>query len=708
MRQPGTTHYAGLLACALLCGGTGSTAEEIGWDLPTLNTLGVPGLLDMPSAHTMEDADASVTVSAFRNTQRNTFHFQITPRVSGVFRYSYIDNFVGRGAFYDRSFDLRYVLAEETRTRPAVTLGLQDFGGTGVYGGEYVVATKTVGRWRATGGLGWGRFGSRKGFDNPLGVIDSRFDTRPGQDPGGDTGQLDVDHWFRGDAAFFGGVQYLASERLVLTAEYSSDAYEDEAQNTGFQAQTPLNFGATYRYDTGVDLRAAYLYGETLALQLSYTLNPKDRTRTTGGIEPAPLPVTPRPKARLDDLGWTEEPNARSILEDNTAKVFEGAGLRLERMSVSARSARVFVRNLTYSSPAQAVGRAARLLSFVLPASVETFHIVTVTDTGLPAAEVTLQRRDMETLEYAPDNAWTAYARAQIEDAAATALPQPPPRDGTFNWGFGTYIDYSLFDPSAPVRADYGLSLSAGYEPLPGLTFSGIVKQRVGGNLDGARPSDSAIQRVRTDGNLYAAATDLSLAQLVGSYAFRPAPAVYSRLSLGYFEQMYAGVSGEVLWKPIDSAVAFGVEVNHVWQRDFDQDFDLRDYNVTTGHASAYLQMANGFHLQVDGGRYLAGDWGGTVALDREFKNGVKIGAFATLTDVSFDDFGEGSFDKGLRFTVPVSLITGKPSRQNISRVIRPTLRDGGARVDVPGRLYEDVRDYDTPALAAAWGRFWR
>ncbi|MED5568670.1 MAG: YjbH domain-containing protein, partial [Chloroflexota bacterium] len=36
---------------------------------------------------------------------------------------------------------------------------------------------------------------------------------------------MDAEHWFRGDAAFFGGLQYAASDRLLLSAEYSSDGY---------------------------------------------------------------------------------------------------------------------------------------------------------------------------------------------------------------------------------------------------------------------------------------------------------------------------------------------------------------------------------------------------------------------------------------------------------------------------------------------------
>ena len=43
----------------------------------------------------------------------------------------------------------------ETRLLPAISLGVQDFIGTGVFSGEYVVGTKTIGPLKASVGLGW-------------------------------------------------------------------------------------------------------------------------------------------------------------------------------------------------------------------------------------------------------------------------------------------------------------------------------------------------------------------------------------------------------------------------------------------------------------------------------------------------------------------------------------------------------------------------
>jgi hypothetical protein len=171
---------------------------------------------------------------------------------------------------------------------------------------------------------------------------------------------------------------------------------------------------------------------------------------------------------------------------------------------------------------------------------------------------------------------------------------------------------------------------------------------------------------------------------------------------------MYGGVSSELLWKPQNSRLALGAEVNWTKQRAFDDMFGFRDYDVATGHLSAYYQFDGGFMGQIDVGRYLAGDTGATVTLAREFDNGWKIGAFATLTNVSSEDFGEGSFDKGISLTIPIDWITGKPERRAINTTIRPVQRDGGARLAVPGRLYETVRGQQASALDASWGRFWK
>ena len=170
---------------------------------------------------------------------------------------------------------------------------------------------------------------------------------------------------------------------------------------------------------------------------------------------------------------------------------------------------------------------------------------------------------------------------------------------------------------------------------------------------------------------------------------------------------MFGGVSGEMLWKPVNSRLALGVEVNYVRQRDFDQRFGFQDYDVVTGHVSAYYELGGGYIGQVDVGQYLAGDKGATFTLSREFENGWRVGGFFTLTDVTAEEFGEGSFDKGINLTIPLGWFLGQPSRQRISTTIRPVQRDGGARLNVPGRLFEQVREGHRESLSESWARVW-
>ncbi|PQO24263.1 YjbH domain-containing protein [Rhodobacteraceae bacterium WD3A24] len=676
--------------------------------------FGTPGLVDMPSALSRPDGEIASTLAYFPGTTRGTLTFQITPRLSGSFRYSRIERPAFDDTLYDRSFDLQYRLLDQGRYMPAVAVGLRDFLGTGVYSGEYVVATRQVTPdLRITGGIGWGRLGSYNGFDNPLGALDERFETRPGGFSGRG-GQFEIDQLFRGDAAFFGGVEYQLTDRVGLVAEYSSDAYATESAPGGdFEHRSPFNFGVNYRMGDNLTLAGYYLHGSQVGVQATIALNPSQPPHD-GALGEAPVPVQPRPARATGDgwnTGWTEQSDAPDILADNLAGRLEDEGVELAGLEVSATAVRVRFRNNERDAEPQALGRIARALSRTMPASVETFILVPERN-GVALPSTTLQRSDIEALEFAPGGAEAIRRRADFGDAGrlsfqgrAADVAQTP----RFSWSIDPYTTFGLFDPDAPVRGEIGVEAEASYRLARGLYVSGAVRKRVVGNLDDIeRESNSVLPHVRSDHALYAEQGDPSLSRLLVEHFARPGENLYSRLSVGYLERMFAGASGELLWAPSDSRLALGVEINHVWQRDFDLGFGVQDYDVTTGHASAYYDFGNGFHGQIDTGRYLAGDWGATIALDREFANGWRVGAFATFTDVSAEEFGEGSFDKGLRFTVPLSWFTGEPTRSSRSATIRPLTRDGGARLSVPNRLYETVRDYRAGDLERSWGTFWQ
>ena len=694
------------------------TAAALAWPVAAVpenltttlsNTYGTPGgLIDMPTAEMAPDGQLNSTIAYFDGSSKTTLTFQLTPRLSGSFRYAGTDNLTPQfSTFYDRSFDLRFRVFNETDWTPAVAVGLQDFVGTGLLGGEYIVATKSIGdRLRVTGGMGFGRLGSYNSFGSN--------GMRPGFNPLSTGGELSVDDWFRGDYSFFGGASFDVTDRLTFSAEYSSDAYDNEVAVGIFERKTPWNFGATYRVTDDVHLSAYSLHGSEFGARINLTLNPKNAP-APGGAEQAPVPVAVRPAGAAADLGWTTDPSNTQVVTDAVNRSLDRDKIDLEGINISGTSAHVRILNQTYDANSQALGRTLRNLSRSLPASVETIH-VTMMSRGIPVSTMTMRRSDIERLENAP--ASDALAAAQFSDPLRFSdFPEPlPGMYPKFNWSLGPYVRTSLFDPAEPIRADAGARLKASYEFGGGWVAQGSVSQKLVGNLDEiTQVSNSVLPHVRSDTAQYVKTDGPVIDNLTLAKYFRPAEDFYGRVTVGYLESMYAGVSAEVLWKPVNSRLAFGVEANYVEPREFDKLLGFRSRTTpggviprSSGHVSAYYDFGNGFHGQLDAGRYLAGDWGATVSLDREFANGWKVGAFMTKTDVSSAQFGEGSFDKGIRLTVPLSWATGTPTQKKTSMVLKPITRDGGARLSVQGRLYESVRGAHQPEVAKSWGKFWR
>lgn len=681
------------------------------------NIYGTPGgLIDMPTAEMAPDGQISTTVSAYgagnNLTTRTTLSFQVLPRLSASFRYSGIGGLApdpGRPTFstlYDRSFDLRFRLVDEGRYMPAVALGLQDFIGTGVYGGEYLVATKSFGeRVRVTGGIGWGRFGSSGAFGST--------GTRP-TSLLGEGGIPTYDRWFRGDVAAFAGLSYAATDKLSFGVEYSSDGYDREVRDRALDRDSSFNFTASYRASEALSFSAYSIYGSEVGASVTISLNPRNPA-IKGGAEGAPLPVAPRAPGSGNDLGWTTDTARQTGARDTLASLLEREGIALHAMDLEQRSAHVQIRNERYGQSPQALGRTARAMTRSLPASVEVFTITQMVE-GQPSGSVTFRRSDLEQLENAP--AVDMLAVTEMGDGLAYSNGAVLSEDAypRFEYGIGPFLRFSVFDPDNPVRFNAGIQARAKYHIAPGWVASGSISQKVIGDLDSvALPGTSGLPRVRSNVSRYSQTDTPTLDHLTLAKYGRPAKDLYSRFTVGYLERMYAGASAEVLWKPVNSRLALGAEVNYVQPREFDQQFGLRTRSTDSGtipewngHVSAYYDVGYGFHGQLDVGQYLAGDFGATVSLDRVFANGWSVGAYATKTDVSSSTFGEGSFDKGIRIEIPLAWGVGTPTMQKSKTVLQSLSRDGGARLDVDGRIYDKIKETHAPSVAKTWGRFWR
>jgi hypothetical protein len=262
-----------------------------------------------------------------------------------------------------------------------------------------------------------------------------------------------------------------------------------------------------------------------------------------------------------------------------------------------------------------------------------------------------------------------------------------------FSWSLFPQFRQQLFDPLNPLGVQFLLGAAAEVELAPGLSVLGLVESNLFDDFNVTRTSDSVLPHVRSDFVNYFSKGKNGLAQLDVSYRFRLTPNVYAFARAGFLESMFAGVGGEVLWRPEGQRWAVGADAYQVWQRGFTRLFSTQNYNTLTGHINFYYASPwHDLNLMVSAGRYLAGDTGVTVQVTRRFASGVEIGAFLTRTNVSAADFGEGSFDKGIIIRIPLDFVVPVNTTASFSMDLRPLQRDGGQRLLGDAILYDETR----------------
>ncbi len=705
-----------LMASVSLALATPAVAQSTSTTTPIFSHYGGVGLIKTRSARMSPDSTLNAGIAWNREQQRYSLTFQAAPWLETTFSYSGFEG-IRTGDTFDRQFDIKVRLWEESLYLPEVAVGLQDFLGTGVFAGEYIVASKRLGPLDLSLGVGWGVLASRRVARNPLGELSDRFKTRDGFS--GQGGEVNIGDYFSGrDIGLFGGVVYTTPIKgLSVIAEYDSDS---NSQVVGLDDNSPFNFGLVYEPLEGVQLGASYLSGDEFALSAHFATQTGEWARDNPPGDPAPAFYV---REEFDDSAGGQDgliapiqpllstPVGRDVLSETLRENLSREGITLMRSQVGTDAIRIVVANNRYRSYAKAAGRAARVLSRFAPNEIEQFQIA-FDQSGLETAELLLNRSQLERsaaeIGYSISPPSLAFAYITAGSAPVDGPIEDFNKYPDFNWSIGPDVRLNTFDPDDPLRAQLDLEATASLEVARGLIFNAALGTDLIGNFDNTtRQSDSVLPRVRTEFSRYNEETDIGLYRLTGEYYFNPAPNVSAKLTAGFIEQMFAGAGGELLYRPQNSRLAFGAEAFYVKQRDFDTLFSFRDYEVATGHLSVYYDTPyNNWNVAVHAGRYLAGDWGGTLELKRRFANGWEIGAFATLTDVPFEDFGEGSFDKGISLRIPFDWGLPRDTKSAGRITLRPVQRDGGQRLAVPGRLFDVTQPTSRGEVASQWATF--
>ncbi len=643
--------------------------------------LGVTGLIDIPTARMMRDGDFATSLVYQDRADIYSLTYQATPWLETTFRYTVFNEF-----FYaDRSYEAKFKLLDESPYFPALAVGIRDILGTGILGSEYIVGSKKWGNFDVSLGVGWGRLADRGDFKNPFRALGESYAVRDADF--GKGGEVEVDTFFRGpDVGFFGGVEYqIPNWPAKLMVEYNPDEYRWEVARGGAKPKSPMSYGVSYDVLPGVNIALSQQHDDDFAVRITATLaTARDFPR---------FPVKARKLAR--DYGLDEAPEGYDFAtwHDRLRYDMGRYGLVFYEGKLEGDRAILKIGNARFPLWPDAAAQAFLLADLNLPPEIEIVDLIIVED-GHPVHTLA-SRRYRPTDEYYGGTFGDQISILHGRDLDAPKFVNPlawrlPPLDVTLANRF------QFFDPTEPIRYQIYASLKSS------LRLNKNTRVKVGYALDlknsfesVSTTSDSQLPPVRTDIGRYLREGQSGIHHFYVEQRDHIAPQILYRAYAGILENMYSGVGGEVLFQPHSSRVAVSASANWVKKRAYDRQFDHLDFETHTAFVSAFWATPfYNYDVGVHMGRFLAGDVGAAFEVRRTFANGFTMGAFATLTDVSAEEYGEGSFDKGLFFKVPFAALFGKNTRGSYSTRLRSLQRDGGQRLEnFSGNIWFNIRE---------------
>ena len=668
-----------------------------------------------------DDGDIAFTASYNSPYSRYNLTVQPLPWLESSFRYINVSNIrygalnvSGRQSYKDKSIDFKVRLWQESRSIPEVAFGVRDLGGTGFFSSEYLVANKNFGPVDASVGFATGYIGNRGDFTNPLASIDDRFkDRRPIAKSNINTaGRFGLSNMFKGPVGIFGGVTYQTPiDQLLLKVEYDGNDYRREPRENNLRQRTPFNVGVVYVPNRNLELTAAWERGDAAMFSLTFRGNPGFSSSAPKPFDPPPKPIHASQTMDARDgaeLRTGASVTAEKASHEDVATVVDwaavagelqnNAGIRVERISRRGTELYVDGYQTRFLHAAKGLGRASRVFANATGDEYDWYTLRT-TRLGMPIIDTSVKRSAL--LGYLDGSISENVLRRSIEMSAPGELAretlyqsQQRPYGGGFNVGYRQ----NLGGPDGFILYQIAANYSGSLLIKDNIWLTGTVSGNLINNYDKFKyNAPSRLPRVRTDLRKYMVTSDITMPNLQFNVAGRLAPDLYGIAYAGYLEWMYAGVGGEVLYRPTGEQWAIGANLNRVQQRDFDQRWGLRDYKITTGHATLYYSFDARERIvgSLSVGQYLAGDKGATLDIARVFNNGVTMGAYATKTNVSARDFGEGSFDKGIYFSIPLDGILPRSTRGRAAFNWNPLIRDGGAMLGRKYSLYGLTGDRD-------------
>ncbi len=670
---------------------------------PSSSNYGNTGILEMPNARFMDEARmrfnfsgsfpyeyTSLTTSPFNWFEATYRYTEIKDEQYGPSIYS------NNQSLKDKGFDVKFRIFKESLYMPSVAVGLNDIAGTGLFSSEYIVATKNYKDIDFTLGLGFGLLGNEGGISNPFRSLSENFKRRPAYTGLG--GEFSFGTWFSGDASLFGGMEYdLKKYGLRLKLEYDTSNLDEIGKVD--KVKSRFNIGATYHLSESLNLSASFERGDVFRVGFNLTGNFLEDT--VG--KPKPKNVIKLDKERADRLRRDKGTFYRSL-----NKSLQDEGIFIQAANYNENSVDVAVATERFFTFARTAGRTARIASALSDDEVEQLNIH-VMNGDTEVVIFSLNREEFDKADKRIGSVNEILDSSHIKTANNNPLYkdaefQPKVFFPDFKWTMAPSLRHQLGGPEGFYLGALIWQTDLIVKIRRNLTLYTSIGINVYDTFDDFKNfSESPIPKVRSDIQRYLDEGKNHIKRMNIEYHGSPFKNVFYRVDAGILEEMFAGIGGEILYRPFNRRYVLGLSAHKVRKRAFDQKFSLMDYENVTGHLSLYNEWPAGVVSSVSIGEYLAGDQGGTVDVSRRYKSGFTLGVYATKTNLSAEEFGEGSFDKGFYFSIPTKLFFTDYTTGHIGFGISPLTKDGGARLWQSTNLYGVFGDSHASSIMRDW-----
>ena len=674
----------------------------------TSNNYGETGLLEMPSARFMEEGTLKFGISA---SSPNEFTFLAAspfPWFETVYRYTEQKNlkygpvtYSGNQSLKDKGFDVKFRLLEESYFFPSIAFGIRDMAGTGRFSGEYLVASKKIGSFDLSLGLGWGTLGADGNVRNPFISIDERFERRAYSV--GEGGDFNNSVWFSGKrAALFGGLEYsLYRYGLNFKLEYDTSNPDIGLSGPPLEVKSRLNFGVSRSLNDFVDLGLSFERGDEVRFSFVFKGN-YGKKSLVPKLDP-PLNVIPLSQEQKKKVAEENEIFYRSL-----NRSLREEQIYIQAASIKQDSVDIAVNQVRFRSYSRAAGRTARIVSALSPNEIEEINVFLMNG-DIEVSSISLNRKEFDKALLKQSSSSEVLFKSRInstekEPKYINADFQPTIKYPEFFWTMSPALRHQIGGPEAFYLGQLWWKIDTTVMFRRGLSLKTVIGFDIYNNFDEFNnPSYSQLPHVRSDIQEYLSEGKNNIARMQINYIWSPYKNLFARLDVGLLEEMFGGFGGELYYRPFSSNFSASFSIHNVRQREYKQRFKFRDYQTETGHLGLHYDLPKGIHSQMLIGKYLAGDKGVTLDLSRRFKTGFTLGVFATKTNLSAEKFGEGSFDKGFYFSIPMEIFYSKYRQGNISFGLHPLTKDGGATLNVHNSLFSLFGDTNRSSLVRDW-----